>query len=359
VIPSVWHGLPSAFGLAPLLLAVTLLWSAAFKFADRESTRSAIRQLRLPRALAGSAFAIALPAAEIALAAGLLAPWADAYLVSACAAALLFAAYLAVIARALTFDPRPRCGCFGRMGNSQVSPVTLARNIVLVAVALGALAVGLGGRTAWSTLEQGGADSGWWVLAAAVASCLAALIVSRPAESAAAAPTGPAERTAIDEGESGAADEGADPEDYIRTRIPRATLQADDGSLCSLRELASERAQVLVAVNCTCGPTVRAADRLKAWQAMAPAVDVRFVSTVNPPAIRRIAQVDEILYDHDEAAWHALRIDASPAAVLLGADGELAGGPVHGLDEIEQFMAAIAAALADPGREADARGTAE
>ncbi len=350
-----WHGLPSAFGLAPLLLAATLVWSAAFKFADRESVRSAIRQLRLPRALAGNTFAVGLPAAEIALAAGLLAPWADAYLVSACAAALLFVAYLAVIARALTFDPRPRCGCFGRMGNSQVSPVTLARNIVLVAVAVGALAVGLGGRTAWSTLRHGGTDAAWWVLAAAVASSLAALIVSRPAESA-AAPTPPVGRTVIDEGESGAVDEGADPEDYIRTRIPRATLQADDGSLCSLRELASDRAQVLVAVNCTCGPTVRAADRLKAWQAMAPAVDVRFVSTVDPPAIRRIVHVDEMLYDHDEAAWHALRIGESPAAVLLGADDELAGGPVHGLDEIEQFMAAIAAALADPAAGADAPG---
>ena len=36
-----------------------------------------------------------------------------------------------------------------------------------------------------------------------------------------------------------------------------------------------------------------------------------------------------------------------PAAVLLGADGYLAGGPVAGEDDVAEFVAEVLAALAD------------
>ena len=40
-------------------------------------------------------------------------------------------------------------------------------------------------------------------------------------------------------------------------------------------------------------------------------------------------------------------VAGSPVAVLLGADGLLAGGPVHGVAEIEQFVADIAEQLGE------------
>lgn len=354
------HDLPAALALAPLLLAAVLAWSASFKLADSASTQSAILQLRLPRTWSKPAFAIALPVGEIVLAAALLIPARWFYVVAAVAAVVLFAAYFVVIARALTFDPRPACGCFGRMGGSRVTPATLVRNALLLIVALAAGVAALAGQTVWSLLGSGSGTAGWWVLGAAVAASAATLIVAGPRDDAA---PGSSPAPSVRPGKTSHALEaevakpvsspGSDPdadddlEDYLRTDIPRATLQRGDGTMTTLRELASARAQVLVAVNCTCGPTVGAARRLDAWRKGAPAIDVRFVSTISPQLIHRITDVDEVLYDHAAVAWQALHIQSSPAAVLLGADGQLAGGPVHGLDEIEDFLAEIAIALAE------------
>jgi hypothetical protein len=55
---------------------------------------------------------------------------------------------------------------------------------------------------------------------------------------------------------------------------------------------------------------------------------------------------------HDPRRWarETLGLDGTPAAVLLGADGLLAGGPVSGRDEVVAFVDEIAGELAPLGQ---------
>src|SRR5690606_9766865 len=82
---------------------------------------------------------------EVVLALAMLSPWLPLARLAAVAALLLFLAYLLIIARAMTFDPRPSCGCFGQIGDQRVNWKTVLRNILLVAGA---------GVFAWMTWSQ-------------------------------------------------------------------------------------------------------------------------------------------------------------------------------------------------------------
>src|SRR3954454_12608918 len=122
----------NALALVGISLAGVLVLSGLAKLRDRDSTRSAIRELRLPRVLHGSWVARTLPLGELVLALALLLSPAPVAVAPAIASAVLFVGYLVIIARAMTFDPRPSCGCFGRIGDQRVRPKTLVRNGLLV-----------------------------------------------------------------------------------------------------------------------------------------------------------------------------------------------------------------------------------
>ena len=55
-----------------------------------------------------------------------------------------------------------------------------------------------------------------------------------------------------------------------------------------------------------------------------------------------------------DRAYNALNMPGTLSAVLLGADGLIAGGPVNGNEEIERFVEEIAEALAEAGPPVDA-----
>ena len=54
----------------------------------------------------------------------------------------------------------------------------------------------------------------------------------------------------------------------------------------------------------------------------------------------------QLRIDHEWAALKAVGGYGTPSAVLLGADGLLAGGPVGGGDEVREFVDDIIAQLA-------------
>ena len=238
--------MPDAAVLAPLALAAVLMLSGIAKLRDPESTQSVVRLLRLPRWLWGRWFAVVLPVGELVLAVCLLIPWLPLFTVAAVATVLLCLSYWAVIARAMTFDPRPSCGCFGRIGDQRVSARTLVRNTLLIATSVVALALALDGGTTSTALRTGSTWS--WLAGCTVVAALAVLVLTSPA--------GRPTRSRADHPD-GDADDQTGPEqlDYIRAPIPAAVLQQPDGAVVTMAELAAERPQLLVAVNCTCGST--------------------------------------------------------------------------------------------------------
>lgn len=321
--------------LAPLLLAGVFLLSAAAKASQLDSTLSAIILLRLPRAIQRRWVARALPVGEAVLALALLAPWTVVAAAASWLSLALCVLYAAIVGRALTFDPRPTCGCFGRIGDQRIVPRTLVRNLLLVAAAALAVAAATEGHTVPATL--GALDRhGWaWLAGSALVALVVALIGARRSPA-------PAQRNTADPGEA-----AEDPQDYLRTPTPAALLLGADRLPISLQELSAQRAQLLVFANCTCPSSVSALRLVQNPDPRLAAIDLRMVfSGLMPPEqLADLTPGAESMYDHSHIAWTALGIQSSPAAVLIGADGWLAGGPVHGLAEIDTFIREIAQAL--------------
>lgn len=118
---------------APLLAAV-FAWAGLAKARRRAATAASFSALGLP---AARGLALAVPAAELGIAAALLARPA----LGATAALLTLAAFSAVLGSALRRGAAVACGCFGTAGARRVSDVDLFRNAALALLAAPALAV--------------------------------------------------------------------------------------------------------------------------------------------------------------------------------------------------------------------------
>ncbi|MFV0463681.1 MAG: MauE/DoxX family redox-associated membrane protein [Nostocoides sp.] len=360
--------------VAPLVLAGVLLLSGYAKWRDRYSTRSVIANLRLPRAFAKPWVGVALPAGEGALALGLLTPWAPIYLAASWLTLALMLTYAALVARAMRFDPRPSCGCFGKIGDQRINGRTVTRNVIFVVLAVAAVGVGLAGDSLWSLLAAPGGSAAGWLAASAVVGVVVWFVAAGSttasstgtAVSPAAPPPGGVGATAVrppSDAVGGAVQAISDQEvldaldrdnpDYVRRPIPMAYLVGRAGEVTSLPELARSKPVLLVATNCFCGTTALALESMSRWRAALPFVDVHYVTTLPFQAHQRpeVAAPEDGWYDHEGRAWYELGLGESPSAVLLGADGLLAGGPVGSVPGIDEFVEDIAAELDsfDPG----------
>ena len=322
---------------APLLLAVALILvlviSAFAKLADQPSTRSVTVLLRLPSFLHGEWFARALPTAEIVLAVGLLAPWTPVAGFAWGVATVLFALYLGVIVRAMTFDPRPSCGCFGQIGNQRVTGHTVVRNALLLASSVVVLAwVGAGHTVPTAVLDLN--RDGWaWVLAAATVVTIAVLVVASPQT------TGAARRRAEQAAKRSRPQEVPDPNAYIRSPNPSVLLIGPDGEPVLLDALARRAAQLVLFLTPGSEPATALADRVPQWTADLGSVELT-VAFGGPRSAVAEAHPELVPYAFVDPFSRATAqvVGHTPAAVLLGADGLLAGGPVHGAAQILDFV---------------------
>ncbi|MGB4890929.1 MAG: hypothetical protein WBP09_04590, partial [Propionicimonas sp.] len=137
--------------------------------------------------------------------------------------------------------------------------------------------------------------------------------------------------------------------DYLRTPIPFVRLTSADGSPTTMRDLARTQARLLVFVSSSCNPCAEIISALPGWTAdLGPAVAVHAVLRQEPESVARDLPdvVADALFAQDGSAHEILGIQATPAAVLLGADGLLAGGPVFGGAAIRELVAEILDQLA-------------
>jgi len=336
----------AAWVIAPLVLVGVLSFSALTKWGKGELLRKIVRNLNLPDRLLPVPLARAMPGIELALAAGLLTPWRATFAVASGATLLLMLAYWALIARGLTITPRPSCGCFGQAGDHQVTRRTLLRNTALVSAAAASVSVAGSGHTLWSLVSDFTSADVLWFGLAALACLVTGLVVGRfdtPAPftmtTHAAAPADTSEVEAHSHSPAdadAAADAAAD--DYVRRATPVLLLHDPESGPVTLPELCATRAQLLVFVNCYCASTRDAIAELEGWQARLDLVDVRLVFSV--PLVERalLSPPARSLVDHQGLTRQALGLTGSPSALLLGADGFLAGGPVSGADEVAAFI---------------------
>jgi hypothetical protein len=245
--------------------------------------------------------------------------------VAALVAVALMAAYTVLVARVAARSTDASCACFGT--RRQVTGITVARNVWLTALAVSAAAV------IWATPILGGALAAGlpqfaWLIALAIAAVTTAFILWPDAQEGEvdASSDGPVVSTAEDE------------LDYIRTRTPAVPVTLADGTSSTLRALTKGGPLLLLAVSSTCGSCESVMERRETYRRLMPEVDVRLLLT--EPVTSRWVERDEPQSIHDEEDYvgESLGYRGTPSAVLLGADGLLAGGPVTGDRAVDRFV---------------------
>ncbi|MGA8047009.1 MAG: MauE/DoxX family redox-associated membrane protein [Dermatophilaceae bacterium] len=342
----------AALTLVPITLVLVLLVSALAKLKARASTASAVRLLRVPGFLKPDWVAAVLPPGEIVLALAMLSPWLPLAQAAAVAALVLFAAYWVVIARAMTFDPRPSCGCFGQIGDQRVTAKTLWRNTVLLAGA--AVFV-------WMTWAEGvtvfsffadATTREWLLLAGAAYLVLVAwFVLSPPSQVRQRSSRRAKSRPAPERDHAVAAATESEPaeDEYVRVPIPDAILLDPERDPHTLLQLAAHEPVLLVFITCGCPSTYETWRRLPSWAQRLPQLRVLGVETYQLGDLDIDGVQERLFYDPASRAFQALKMPGTSSAILLGADHLVAGGPVLGVEEVEQFVAEIEEALAEAG----------
>lgn len=330
-----------ALVLAPLTCSLVLLLSGLAKLRDPAASREAFASMGVPAALRSEAVVRLHPYAEVALGVLLLVTWSWAMAVVAAAVTLLFAAYWVLVLLVLRRGEEVDCGCFGAIGDDRVSGTTLARNSLLVLLAALATAYGVAGSGVPDVVRDLRGEDALWVVMAAAAALTAVLVVGRGRP----APAGPSVVPAADE----------DLLDYEREPIPFAMLLDREGQQTTLRALASQQAQLLVFLSPSCSQCAEVAAQMPGWAEQLGPVGLQAVYT------EQLSLLPDAVVPAGVPAWFDVARGATdtfaptgrPAAVLLGADGMLAGGPVAGSPLVvgfaEDVLAEIAEALDAPG----------
>lgn len=339
---------------AQVLISLTLLVSGLAKLPDRTATADAMLSLRLPARSLHPAAATALPVAEIVLSLAVWIPIPALQGVLAAVTLLLMLAYLVIIARALTFGEAVTCSCFGTLGSPTVSRTTLGRNVLLVVLAALALGSAASGTTA-QALRVEAPSALALLLALALAVLLTALTLGgsrRPAAEDDAAPD-----QAADTGAPPVADLPADAAamdaelDYQRSSTPYGMLRMAGQEPITLRTLTRERAALLIWVQPGCGPCERVLSSVPGWlEEIGDVITIRTLFRVPPeelPASVLERAGATAAQDIDRNLMDVFRARHSPSAVLLGADGMLAGGPVRGGNDVIRFVQEIVDQLAE------------
>ncbi|CAN7466226.1 hypothetical protein LJR027_002961 [Terrabacter sp. LjRoot27] len=320
-----------ALALAPVILAVVLVVSAVGKLRSPSASAEAFRDLRVPAPLSGRLVVEALPWGELLLAALLLLVGGTVGTVAAVAALLLFTAYLVLVVRALGFDEDVECACFGEFAPGRITRRTVVRNAWLVALAVTAVGVATQGSSVVVRVADGRLP--WWWLVAAVAAALTTWLVAGQA---------PAQQERGVDPTAYADEEG----DYVRYRTPALPVTLGDGTTTNLRALSSARAQLLLYVSDTCSSCEAVIAAAPGWSEELTPLDVRLVLR-NDPDQTQLTSSDEpqTVHDREGLLVDTFGVHGTPSALLLGADGLLAGGPVVGVDNVKDFVTDIRAEL--------------
>lgn len=346
---------------AQILISMTLLLSGISKVPARTATQDAMISLRLPARGLHPLVARVLPWAEIVLALAVWIPVVPLQVVLSSLTAALMVAYLVIIARALRFEEPVECACFGTLASPTVSTATLGRNIILVVLAAIAVVAAAIGVTS-SALLLSPLLVATTAMALLVAIVLTALALGGLSQDGLA--MGGADRregagwhAGTRRASTADADDTAEELDYLRQAIPYAVIEEADGTRVTLRELTRRRPALLLLVSPGCGPCERVISQIATWQEqLGSIVQIRALlnrptERMTDPALQLERFAGTAARDPEGNVAAVFETRGVPSAMLLGADGLTAGGPVTGGDAVIEFVAEIREQLAEVLRE--------
>jgi thiol-disulfide isomerase/thioredoxin len=315
------------------LLAVVFIVAAIGKLLDLEGSRRALVEFGMP-SRAARVGGVLLPVAELAVAVAMLlvptARW------GAAGAFLLLLAFSAGIARAMSRGEAPDCHCFGQIHSEPAGSSALVRNAVLSAASAFVVLTGPGPSldSALGTLH--GAQ-----IALVATSALAAVLAVAVAQLW-------ADRRRL-RAELNAAQAAELPPGLPRgTSAPAFELAAVRGTAGSLAGLSEQAGPtVLVFLSTGCGPCQTLLPSLAHWQdALSGSVTVAAIFEGARDEVGRVSaehELSPVLAQKEQETFELYALRATPSAVLIGADGTIAGAPAEGVTAIEALVRTAAA----------------
>jgi len=327
--------------VARLLLAAVFALAAAGKLMRRGETEATLGEFGVGEALRPP-LATGLPLAELAIAVALLPAVTAAW--GALAAALLLAAFTVAVAATLRRGREVDCNCFGSLGARRISGRTLARNALLLALAVAVAASGDSGPSAVAWLADLGTAQAA-LLGAGVAIALAALsfVFSWQLMRQNGRLLGRIE--ALEGGGDGAVSTGPRRGDLA----PAFALPALAGDGLALGELlAAGRGLVLVVTDPGCGacdPLLPEIGRLQ----RDPETPVPLVVISRGSRDANLAKAQEhglepVLIEEEFEVSRPLGINGAPGAVRLDAEGRYVAKPSMGTERVGALLGELAAA---------------
>lgn len=346
----------AALVVARLVLAGVFIVAGGAKLADMPGSREALTGFGIPARVAYPLGTL-LPFAELAVAGLLLfGSTARAGAAGALSLLILFAIGISVsIARGRA----PECHCFGQLHSEPAGPQTLARNLVLAAIAVFALFAGdsAGPGASEGLAELEGAE---WLAVAATLVFLLALASGTAAVLGLLRQNGrlllriEALEAALHAGGipiPQLLEPGLDRGLPVGTPAPDFSLPGLDGEEVTLDALrAGGNPVLLVFTDPNCGPCRQLMPKLAEWQ-RSRARDLTIAVISGGVSDETRAEAAEyglriVLADERSGASEAYRAGLTPSAVLIGEEGGIAA-PVAAGDK------AIAALVKEAGRAAE------
>jgi peroxiredoxin len=343
--------------ITALALLVVFAIAATTKLADLAGTRRAVADFGVPERIA-TTFGTALPLLELGIAALL------AFSATATAGALTALAMLVLFSGAvganLARGRTPDCRCFGQVSSTPIGWATLARNLVLIVVAvLGAVALASepdASAVAWLGRLDATATA---LAAAAAASAVAALAVAvalqvlrghgrlllRIDRLEAALASAGIEIPQLEEG-AGLP---------VGSEAPGFSLKGLDEQEVDLDELLSlRRPLLLVFTDAGCAPCHELLPEISAWQVEhEEALTVALAAQGSAEELRRSSgehELENVLLDEGGELFGRYEADATPSAVLIGSDRTVASPVAAGPGRIRALKSrAIGSGPGEPG----------
>lgn len=321
---------------APILLAVVLVVAGCAKIARPAQAGSAFEALSVPWWLGHRWIVLAHPWLEIALGIGIVLGAGWAVRIAALGSVGLTSAYLALVAGTWRRGDDVDCDCFGSLMRGQVSARTVVRNAWLLLLALATIVATWSSPSVLQQITEAGPHGIGYLVAALTIAVTVGLVLdggaAQPRDSPQPSGAQTSELTEFD--------------DYHRTRTPAVPVILADGEKVTLRELSWQRPQLLLLVSPDCGSCIETMEHVSGWRAALPQLDIRLMVSATPAASPLTSNTEPQTV-HDERRWiiETFGLTGTPAAVLLGADGYVAGGPVVGANHISDFVDDIRAEL--------------
>lgn len=340
----------SAIVVFPVLLSVVLLVAGVAKVGRPEDAAAAFDSLSLPPWLRRPWLLAVHPWAEIFLGLALLLGAGWPVQAAAIGSLVLTAAYLALIIAAVRRGDQVDCDCFGALAAGRVTARTVWRNVWLVTLAALSIVVTWSNPSVAAQIAADTREAAALAAAGLGAALTVWLVLDTRPSAERSSPSIDSQTNSRSPGWQGT----GDLDDYERFRTPAVPVTRADGTRLTLRQLSSERAQLILAVSPGCSGCIETMEQVPSWRLALPALDIRLMVAATPAA-SPLTSTAEPQTVHDEQRWimETFGLTGTPAAMLLGADGYMAGGPVHGGASILAFVEDIQAELNATGTSLD------